>query len=92
MRLDKFLKVTQLIKRRTVAAETACEGSVKINSRLAKPSADVKRGDTIEIDMWNYYKKIEILGIPEKNSIPKNQLENFIKVTEYRPKNSEEDF
>lgn len=92
MRLDKFLKVTQLIKRRTVAAETASEGSIKIDGRPAKPSADVKRGNTIEIDMWNYYKKIQILDIPEKNSIPKNQLENFIKVDEYRPKNNEEDF
>lgn len=49
MRLDKYLKVSRLIKRRTVACE-ACElGKVTLNGKVAKPSADVKEGDTISI-------------------------------------------
>ena len=49
MRIDKFLKVSRIIKRRTVACE-ACElGKITLNGKVAKPSADVKVGDTISI-------------------------------------------
>lgn len=87
MRLDKFLKVTALIKRRTVANETASEGFIKLNGKNAKPAATVKNGDIIEIDMWNAYKKIEILQTPEKNTLPKSELDKYIKVLEYKAKN-----
>ncbi len=49
MRLDKYLKVSRLIKRRTVACEACEQGRVSLNGRAAKPSADVKVGDTISI-------------------------------------------
>ena len=49
MRIDKFLKVSRLIKRRTVAAEACEAGRVKINGNAAKPSVKVKIGDVIEI-------------------------------------------
>ena len=49
MRIDKFLKVSRLIKRRTVACEACAQGKVTLNGREAKPSADVKPGDIIEI-------------------------------------------
>ena len=49
MRLDKFLKVTQIIKRRTVANEAADNGRIKANGRVVKPSYEVKVGDVIEI-------------------------------------------
>ena len=53
MRLDKYLKVSRIIKRRTVAKE-ACEGGrVSINEKIAKPSTDVKEGDIIEITFAN---------------------------------------
>jgi len=83
MRIDKFLKIMMLIKRRTVANETASEGFVKLNGREAKPGAKVKAGDIIEIDMWNYYKKIEILAVPERGSVPKRDVEKYIKNLEY---------
>ncbi len=83
MRLDRFLKLTQLIKRRTVAKETAEEGVVKLNGKIAKPAADVHAGDTIEIDMWNYYKKIEVLNIPTSTSIPKAKIDDYILIREY---------
>ncbi len=54
MRLDKFLKVSRIIKRRTVAKEASDSDKVLINGRIAKPSSEVKVGDTIEI---NYFKK-----------------------------------
>lgn len=49
MRLDKYLKISRLIKRRTVANEAATAGRVTINGKIAKPSADVKPGDVLEI-------------------------------------------
>ena len=51
MRLDKYLKVSRLIKRRTVANEACDAGRVSINGKVAKASQDVKVGDTIEIYM-----------------------------------------
>lgn len=50
MRLDKFLKVSRIIKRRTVAKQLASEGRVLINDKVAKPSTEVFVGDTIEIN------------------------------------------
>lgn len=54
MRVDKFLKVSRLIKRRTVAKEAGDSQKILVNDRVAKPSAEVKVGDKIEI---NYFKK-----------------------------------
>ena len=53
MRLDKYLKVSRLIKRRTVANEACDAGRVVINGKVAKASADVKAGDVIEIAFGN---------------------------------------
>lgn len=65
MRLDKYLKVSRLIKRRTVAGE-ACSGSkVKLNGKVAKPSAEVKPGDTIEISFGTRPVKVEVLRVCE---------------------------
>lgn len=86
MRIDKLLKVLMLIKRRTVANEMADEGFVMLNGRPAKPSTKVKAGDVLELDMWNYYKKLEILMVPERGSVPKKDVDKFIKVIEYRTK------
>ena len=65
MRLDKYLKVSRLIKRRTVAKE-ACESErVTINGKLAKSSTAVKEGDVIEITFANRSLKAEIINIAE---------------------------
>ena len=89
MRLDKFLKTAQLIKRRTVANEAADEGFIKVNGRDSKPASQLKSGDIIEIDMWNYYKKIEVIMVPEKNTIPKKDIDKYIRVLEYKAKDIE---
>lgn len=89
MRLDKFLKVTNLIKRRTVANEAADEGFIFVNGLKAKPSHKLKIGDIIEIDMWNYYKKIKILDLISKGSIPKSDIDKYIEVIEYKVKEQE---
>lgn len=65
MRLDKFLKVSRLIKRRTIANEACDAGRVMINDRPAKASAQVKMGDILEIQFGNKAVKVEILNVQE---------------------------
>ena len=65
MRLDKFLKVSRLIKRRTVANEACDAGRVSVNGKPAKASANVKVGDTIEIIFGTKNVKVEVLDIQE---------------------------
>lgn len=65
MRLDKFLKVSRLIKRRTVANEACDAGRVMINDRPAKASAEVKAGDIITIAFGNKDVKVEVLTVQE---------------------------
>ncbi|HEY9062065.1 MAG TPA: RNA-binding S4 domain-containing protein [Pseudobacteroides sp.] len=65
MRIDKYLKVSRLIKRRTLASEACDQGRVKINGKTAKPSNEVKVGDTIEIQFGNSNVKVEVASISE---------------------------
>ncbi|HBI71956.1 MAG TPA: RNA-binding protein [Lachnospiraceae bacterium] len=65
MRLDKYLKVSRLIKRRTVANEACDAGRVTINGKPAKASANVKAGDVIEIGFGSKSVKVEVLDVTE---------------------------
>lgn len=65
MRLDKFLKVSRLIKRRTVANEACDAGRVLINDKVAKASTEVKVGDVIEIGFGTKSVKVEVLDIQD---------------------------
>ncbi|NLL76821.1 MAG: RNA-binding S4 domain-containing protein [Clostridiales bacterium] len=65
MRLDKYLKVSRLIKRRTVANEACDAGRVLINDRPAKASSNVKQGDIITIRFGNKDVKVEVLDVQE---------------------------
>ncbi len=63
MRLDKYLKVTRLIKRRTVANDACDAGRVMINDRVAKAGTEVKAGDIISISFGNKDDKVEVLDV-----------------------------
>lgn len=65
MRLDKFLKVSRIIKRRTVANEACAGGRVTLNGRVAKPGAEVKVGDEMVIRFGDRYGKYEITSIAQ---------------------------
>ena len=65
MRLDKFLKVSRLIKRRTVANEACDAGRVLINDKPAKASTNVKVGDILTIEFGNKEVKVEVLDVQE---------------------------
>ncbi len=65
MRLDKFLKVSRLIKRRTVANEACDAGRVLVNGKTAKASLNVKEGDVIEIQFGTRTVKAEVLNVQD---------------------------
>ncbi len=65
MRLDKYLKVSRIIKRRTVANEACDAGRVLVNDRPAKASVNVKAGDIIEIQFGTSSVKVEVLDVQE---------------------------
>lgn len=65
MRLDKFLKVSRVIKRRTVANDAADNGRIAVNGKIVKPSYEVKVGDIVEIKFGDKISRFEILQIPK---------------------------
>lgn len=65
MRLDKYLKVSRLIKRRTVANDVADAGRIYVNGKAAKPSFSVKEGDVIEITFGNKPIRVRVLSIED---------------------------
>lgn len=77
MRLDKFLKVSRVIKRRTVANEVADKGRVMVNGKQVKPSYEVKVGDICEIVFGDKVSKFEIIKVPQKQG---NNMGELIKI------------
>ena len=69
MRIDKFLKVSRIIKRRTVANEPADGGRISVNGKIVKPSYEVKIGDIIEITFGDNISKCQVTQIPKKQSV-----------------------
>ncbi len=65
MRLDKYLKVSRIIKRRTIANEACDAGRVLINDKVAKASQNVKVGDIIELKLGNNTNKVEVTAIKD---------------------------
>ena len=65
MRLDKYLKVSRLIKRRTIANEACDAGKVSVNSKIARASYDVKVGDVIEITLGSRVVKVRVTDVKE---------------------------
>ena len=69
MRIDKFLKVARVIKRRTVANEACDNGRICVNGKVIKASYEVKCGDIVEIKFGDKVSKFEILQIPKTQKI-----------------------
>lgn len=65
MRLDKYLKISRIIKRRTVANEAASAGRVSINGKVAKASSEVKPGDVLDILLGGKHMLVRINAVPE---------------------------
>ncbi|MBR3614374.1 MAG: RNA-binding S4 domain-containing protein [Clostridia bacterium] len=76
MRLDKFLKVSRVIKRRTVANDAADSGRISVNGKVVKPSYEVKVGDIVEIKFGDKVSKFQIVKIP----VGQKDLDEIIKI------------
>ena len=68
MRIDKFLKVSRVIKRRTVAAEACSGGRIEINGKAAKPAKEVKSGDVVTVSLGSNSLTFEVLNTDEKQT------------------------
>lgn len=77
MRIDKFLKIAKVIKRRTVANEAADNGRVFVNGKQVKPSYEAKVGDVVEIKFGDKLAKFEIVKIPQ---VQGKNIEELIKI------------
>lgn len=77
MRLDKYLKVSRLIKRRTVANEACDAGRVMVNDKVAKASVNVKEGDIIEIAFGTKSVKVQVLDV--KETVKKDEAKEMYK-------------
>jgi len=79
MRLDKFLQLTGLVKRRTLAKELCNAGRIKVNGKVAKPATEIRVGDLIEGEVgWERW-EVRVLQIP-KGSVPSNRRSEFVEV------------
>ncbi len=78
MRLDKFLKVSRIIKRRTVANEACDAARVTVNGRSAKASTQVKEGDILEISFGTNPLKVEVVSV--KETVKKDEAKEMYKV------------
>jgi ribosomal 50S subunit-recycling heat shock protein len=77
LRLDKYLKVSRIIKRRTIANDACDAGRVTVNEKVARASYEVKIGDLIEIRFGNNITKVEVLSL--KESVRKEEASGMFK-------------
>ncbi|HHX30190.1 MAG TPA: RNA-binding S4 domain-containing protein [Clostridiaceae bacterium] len=78
MRLDKFLKVSRIVKRRTVANEMASAGRIQVNGKRAKPGTEVKAGDLLEIGYGQKMILVRILDV--KEHVRKEEAESLYEI------------
>ena len=78
MRIDKFLKVSRILKRRTVANQACDSGRVIVNGKSVKPSFQIKIGDVVELGFGSGKIRFEILDI--KETVKKEQVESLYKI------------
>ncbi len=80
MRLDKFLKVSRIIKRRTVAKDFAEHERVMVNGRIAKPATEIKKGDILTLRIGDRETVFEILDI--KENVKAAEAKNLYRIVE----------
>ncbi|MGA1868752.1 MAG: RNA-binding S4 domain-containing protein [bacterium] len=90
MRLDFFLKVSRLIKRRTCAKEYCQKGWIEVNERQGKPGTMVKVGDLITLHLWARRRTVRVLKLPEK-IIPKKNMSDLYEIIEDKKENTDAD-
>ncbi len=86
MRLDQFLKLARIVKRRSVAKELCDSGAVKVNGQTVKPSKEIKEGDVIEVDTLTRFLKVKVLKVPSGKNVSKKEAKELCLVLEDRKK------
>lgn len=86
LRLDQFLKLARVVKRRSIAKELCDSGAVKVNGQRAKPSRNVNVGDIVEVDTLTRYVKVEVLEVPVSKSVSKREAKGLVRFIEDRKK------
>lgn len=87
MRLDKFLKITSIIKRRTIAALLCNTGKITVNGQPGKASREISTGNQIAITLPNRILEVEVLAVPKEGNLRKSDTQNFyklLKITDLR--------
>lgn len=79
MRVDKFLNIVNIVKRRAISEDMCKSGVVSVNGIVAKASKDLKIGDKIEIKFLNRVDTYEVLSLPLTKSVPKSEQEIYVK-------------
>ena len=80
MRLDKYLKLSRIIKRRTVAKDACEQGRVEVNGKIAKPGLELKTGDVIQITFGSNVLKVRVVAMPE--TVRKDDAQSMYEVVE----------
>ena len=80
MRLDKFLKTSRIIKRRTIANDACDAGKVTVNGKVAKASVNVTVGDIIEVTFGNYVQKVQVTALTEH--VRKDEVAGMYKIVD----------
>ena len=78
MRLDKYLKNSRIIKRRTVAKDACEQGRVEVNGKIAKPGLELKTGDVIQVTFGSNVLRVRVLAMPE--SVRKDDADSLYEV------------
>jgi ribosomal 50S subunit-recycling heat shock protein len=86
MRLDLFLKLTRIIKQRTVAKQACDAGAVTVNGAAVKPGVAVQQGDRLFVDLPNFRLEAEILEVPQRGNVPKGQIERYVRIVSRQAK------
>ncbi|RUM43262.1 MAG: RNA-binding S4 domain-containing protein [Desulfurobacterium sp.] len=90
MRLDSFLKLSRIVKRRSQAKELCDDGVVKVNGQPAKPAKEIKPGDVVEIDTISRYLKFRVLQVPDSKNVSKKKAKELVEILEDRKKDIRE--
>lgn len=80
MRLDKYLKLSRIIKRRTVAKDACEQSRVEVNGKIAKPGLELRTGDIIQITFGNNVLKVRVVSMPE--TVRKDDAQSMYEVVE----------
>jgi len=90
VRLDSFLKLSRIVKRRSQAKELCDDGVVKVNGQPAKPAKEIKPGDVVEIDTISRYLKFRVLQVPDSKNVSKKKAKELVEILEDRKKDIRE--